>query len=344
MDPGLATIALLVAGIGLLLLAFSDAVITTLAVTEWPGPLTRLLSLTVWRGIRQLTTSSRGLLIRAAGPVVTLTVLTAWIAAAWAGWTLVYAARPEAVVHAQSGEAASFAAKLYFTASTIVTTGPGDFVPSSDLWRVVSGAASISGLALVTLVITYLIPVTSAAVGRMALAQRLSTLGHTPEEILRRHWDGASLQQLGARLDELTAGIVQLRTENLAYPVLHFFHGADAERALAPRLAALDEAVTLVQCGLEAEAGLPAPVVQPWRDAMDTLLDTVVSRVFARPGDEVPPPPSLAGLRAHGFPARSDAQFAECLAGHELRRKRLLAYVRDDAWTWQEVAAHRDED
>lgn len=310
------SLALLSAGVVLLLLAFVDAAMTTLAIPELPGPLTRLLSTTVWRGVRRVTSRSQSRLLRAAGPLVTLTVITAWVLCLWFGWALVFASVPEAVIDADSGEAASFASKIYYTATTIITTGIGDFVPSTDLWRVVSGAVSISGLALVTLAITYLLPVTTAtaAVDRMTFAQQLSTLGATPEDVLARHWDGAGFDLLVTRLEPLVEGLVRLRTENLAYPVLHFFHGADTERALAPRVAALDEALTIMERGLAEEARLPRRVLLPVREAVDALLHTVVSQTFARPHHDVPPAPSLERLGEDGIPTVVQEEFEASLS------------------------------
>lgn len=334
------SVALLAAGIVLLLLAFSDALITTLAIPERGGPLTRLLSTTVWRAFRRITSRSQSRLLRAAGPLVTFTVVAAWVLCTWFGWALVFSATPGAVVHADSGEAASFASAFYFSATTIITTGVGDFVPSTDLWRVVAGLVSVSGLGLVTLGITYLIPVTTVAVDRMAFAQRLSTLGATPDDILARHWDGSSFELLVSRIEPLAEGLVRLRSENLAYPVLHFFHGADPERALAPRVAALDEALTVMEHGVEPDARLPRRVILPLREAVDALLHTVVSQTFARPHSDVPPPPSLERVAAHGIPTRSQEEFEASLWDIKDRRARLLSYVRDDSWSWREVVAH----
>lgn len=338
MDPqGLIAAGLLVAGVLLVALAFVDAVITTLATPEMGGPLTRLLSTTVWRGVRLVTSRSQSTLLRSAGPAVTLTVLTAWVLCTWLGWTLVFAAVPGSVIDADTGAAASFLSKFYFSATTIITTGVGDFVPSGDTWRVVAGLVSISGLALVTLGITYLIPVTTAAVDRMTFAQRLSTLGATPREVLLRHWDGTGFAPLLPRLEAVTEELIRLRTENLAYPVLHFFHGADPDTALAPRVAAIDEAMTIIELGVAEHARPPDHTLLPLRETIDALLHTVVGQAFARPGQEVPPAPALDSLRAAGIPTVPQEDFAAALPALDDRRRRLLSYVNDDSWGWEEV-------
>lgn len=335
MEP--AGIIALVAGILLLSAGFLDALVTTTAISEWPGPLTRLLSTTLWRGVRVITSRSRSVLLRAAGPLVVVSVVTGWVLALWFGWTLIFAAVPGSVVEAQSGQAASFASKFYFTATSMVTTGVGDFIPSSDGWRIVTGTVSVSGLILITLVITYLIPVISAAVDRGRLAKVISAYGGSPAEILARHWDGSGFSPLLNRADQLTRDIVALRSEHLAYPVLHFFHDADPERALAPRIAALDEALTVLEHGVPPNVRPPERAILPLREVIGALLVTVVSQAFARPRGDVPPPPDLQAVRDAGVPTVSDRQFEASLARLGERRAKLLSYVRDDSWDWEEV-------
>lgn len=338
MDPAtVSAILLAVGGVMLLVAAFSDATMTTTAVAEPAGPLTRFLAKTVWRGFRLLTSRTDSGLLRASGSLVALTVVASWVLSLWFGWTLIYASVPGSVLLDATDQPASFASKFYFTASTMVTTGFGDFVPASDPWRVLAGITSVSGLGLVTLALTYLVPVIQAAVDRMHTAHRLSQLGRTPQAILFRHWDEGRFDLLVSRLPAAADGIIRLRAELLAFPVLHFFHGADPERAIAPRVAALDEALTMLTCGVAAEHRPSQRTLLPAREAVDSLLETVVNQTFARPRSDAPPVPSLAELRESGIPTVTDEEFAERTEELWDRRRRLLSYVRDDSWNWSEV-------
>ena len=63
--------------------------------------------------------------------------------------------------------------------------GNGDYAPTGA-WRVVTMVASASGLMIVTLSITYLVPLLSAVVEKRALAGRISILGSTVPEMVRK--------------------------------------------------------------------------------------------------------------------------------------------------------------
>lgn len=332
-----AGIAMTVAGVVLLLLGFGDAMLTTTAIGEFRGPITRGLSVSLWRGVRAVTSRSDSALLRATGSLVVLSVVSAWVLSIWLGWSLVFAGTPGAVVHADSGEQASFASVIYFTAASVATTGLGDFVPSSDGWRLLTGLVSVSGIAVITLAVTYLVPIIQAAVNRLHLAQRLNSMGSTPYDILDRHFDGEGFGVFEERIPALVDELTQLRAEHLAYPVLHFLHGSRAENAFAPRVAALDEALTILEHGVDEKAHPSHRVVQPLREAIDALLHTVVQQAFTRPTMEVPPVPDLAPVQEAGIPTRDDGEFAERVASEDDRRRELLSYVRDDSWNWHDV-------
>jgi hypothetical protein len=342
-DPVASTLIAAV-GVGLLVLALYDAIRTTIAIAEEPGLLTRLLSRTMWRGFRRLTSRTDSRLLRSTGPLLSIALVTVWVLTVWLGWSLVFASVPESVVFLDTGEPASFWAKVYFAATTMVTTGVGDFAPATDMWRVLAGAVSVSGIALVTLAITYLVPIITAAVDRYHFAEFLNSLGGTAEEIVRRHWDGEGFSLLGARMPRLVDGITRMRASHLAFPVLHFFHGADPERALAPRVAALDEALTMMEYGVVEDHRLPLREFHPVREAVDGLLETVVGQSFAIPQDEVPPVPSLEPLRTADIPVIDSVQFGEAVQAVADRRRLLLSYVLDDSWRWEEVHTERSQD
>jgi hypothetical protein len=54
-----------------------------------------------------VTSRSDSALLRSAGSLVVLSVVSAWVLAFWLGWSVVFAGAPGAVVHAESGEPAT---------------------------------------------------------------------------------------------------------------------------------------------------------------------------------------------------------------------------------------------
>jgi hypothetical protein len=110
---------------------------------------------------------------------------------------------------------------------------------------------------------------------------------------------------LTARLPQLEEAVTRLQAESLAFPVLHFFHGADSRRSLAPRIAA--------------------------------LRDTVVGQPCATAVDEVPATPRLADHVRPEVPTVPQDRFDAAVDRLADRRCQLLSYVRDDSWSWTHV-------
>lgn len=104
------------------------------------------------------------------GPVVLLVILATWILLLWTGFLLLFSVDVQSVLNAKTDVPADFWERVYFTGFTISTLSVGDFVPSGAGWRVIAALASLNGLFLMTLAISYLIPVMSAVVGKRQLA------------------------------------------------------------------------------------------------------------------------------------------------------------------------------
>ncbi len=70
---------------------------------------------------------------------------------------------------------ADLVGKIYFAGYTIFTLGNGDYQPLGG-WRIVTVIANATSLIIVTLSISYLIPLLSAVVEKRVLAGRISPL------------------------------------------------------------------------------------------------------------------------------------------------------------------------
>lgn len=146
-----------------ILIVFFDALTTTLIVSEGAGSLTDRLVKALWRltlAVRPPGQGSR--LVAVAGSLMLFATLLMWVALQWVGWTLLFLADPEAILNATTQQPAGFSDTTYFVGFSVFTLGTGDFVGSSEGWRLTSAAASFTGLFVVTLAITYLLSVISA--------------------------------------------------------------------------------------------------------------------------------------------------------------------------------------
>ena len=180
---------LLALGIAVIGGVFLDALWTTVAAAGG-GPLTTRLARGLWSGaLRAHRRSGSHGLLAAMGTVILMSAIVSWITLLWAGYLLVFSAGDAAVVHASTGAPAGFWERVYFTGYTLSTLGMGDFVPQGSAWRVVTALASLSSLFLVTLSITYLVPVLSAVAAKRQIAALIADIGHGARD------------HLGARLD-----------------------------------------------------------------------------------------------------------------------------------------------
>ena len=323
---------LVVAGAVLVMVAVLDATLTTLTAGTGAGPLTARVGRATWRALLTLARHRPGRLLSYGGPRVLLITVLTWVVLMWAGWFLIFLAAGPSIIDASSTQPASAAAVLYYAGFVVFTLGVGDIVAIDGTWQILTALASFVGLFLVTLAITYLISVVSAAVSRRALAQQIHALGSTGCEILLTHWTGEGFSgELSSRLDPLRTQSLQTTEQHLAYPVLHFFHAG--ESSSAPRaMAALDDVLVLLEAGVDPAVAPGSPVLTPLRRALERYTHVVQPTG----GKDVGPPPlpDLAPLRNAGIPVRSDAQYAELARSHEDRRTGVHQLVRSDAWTW----------
>lgn len=317
-------------------LVFWDLIRVTMG--EGGGILTRRIASWPWRMFLRLQRrESRLRPLAVAGPFIILLSVGTWIVLLWTGWTLIFHGTERAVVHGQTQYPAAFWERVYFTGFTIFTLGIGDFVPNGRIWQVLTAVASANGLFLATLSISYLIPVIQAATHKRQLAVQIASLGQTPSEILLKTYDGSGYGPLGEHLMRLTSDLSKLEQRHLSYPLLHYFHSRTHTESIALSVAALDEALTIIEHGLKKQApGVDPGFFNPARRMITNYLKTM-ERAFVEAAGEVPPPPRLDVLRRHGLPVVEDATFRTRLEELSDRRRLLLALVENNGWSWQKI-------
>ena len=337
-------ILLLIPGLALLAAAFYDALQTTLG--RGGGPLTKAAGRgVVWAVHTPLGKRIGGAVFDQLGLLVLLTVISLWTLLLWAGWTLVFMASDGAVVSASTGDPAGFWSRVYFVGYCLVTLGLGDYQPVGSGWQIATAWVALSGLFVLTLAISYVLPVLQAAVQRRAVAAWLWGLGETTEDVVRTMWSpGRDCSALDQHLIGLTPTLTLMAQQHIAYPVLHQFHGDKRREALAPSLAAFDEALSIIEHGLDGGCVSPG-ALRPVRSAIAAVLDRLGDQSVDA-ADEPPPPPSLAGLRRDGYAVVSDAEFARALEEDECsdRRCLLLGLVEAEGWEWSDVVGDGSDD
>ena len=329
---------LLIIGLVLLAVISSDVLVTTLTL-RGGGFLTDRLSSWLWHGATKMhRRNANHRLLATIGLLLVLGMAFLWYLMTWVAWSLIFNSFSEAIVNSSDKAPASIWGRIYFTIYTLTTLGRGDYVPQTTFWHLLTGLASANGFFLVTLSIAYLFPVVSAAIQKRSLAIHVSTLGGTGDEILVNAWNGKDFGNLDQHLINLTPLIIGLSEQHLAYPVLHYFHTRERSRSLPLSLAALDEAMTLLQYAVPPEHRPDAASLNPARRACSAFLKTLKSD-YIEPENYEPSLIPLKLLERHGIPTVGDRAFKQNIKHVSTRRKLLLALVRNDGWSWDAIAS-----
>ena len=308
-------------GTMVLVAALSDLVTTAVAPSLHGGWLTRWLGIAIWDGARRVLRGSRRLL-QLTGLGLVLGLVGTWIFSLLVGWTLVL--HGAADLRATSdGAPADWWDTVYFAGYTLSTMGNGDFAPSDTISQLLTVVAAVTGLLALTMAITYLIPVMRAASDRRELAATIHAIGTSPAQIAERLWPDGETGQHDDIVFQLGQGVRRMTQAHSSYPVLHVLRARNRELAVAPNVAALDEALAHVVGEEPQSARLPERMVH---EAITSLLDALMAS-FVRVDVESTPPP--AGLD-DGVVARAE------------RRERLAAWCYDDGWTWEQAMQPED--
>ena len=265
--------------------------------------------------------------------VILVATFLGWIFLLWTGWYLVFASSAEAVVVEATGEPAWGRDRVYFVGMMLFTLGTGDVVAATPGWRLLMSIAALNGLALITMVITYLLPVVSAGIERRQLALAIWALGATAEEMVENGWDGRSFQALEDPLSEIGMQMILHAERHLAYPVLQYFHAADPRADLPPRVAMLEDTLLVLEAGVE-EGVRPSPVVlRRVRTGVDRYLRRISFHHIKAP-EEAPEGPRLEILGKRGLPMGSRERWEERWEEREEARRLLCGAMRVVGWEW----------
>lgn len=319
--------------IGMLLVAASliDLIWTAIAAGSGAGPITGRLAGGMWRAALALHQRRPShTLLSFSGVAIVISVMAAWIALVLAGWIFVFTASSGAVRVADSQMPADLMGRLYFTGYTVFTLGNGDYIPGDGFWQLATVAAVASGLILVTLSITYLVPVASAVAQRRQLASYIASLGRTPYEIVIGGWNGNNFSGITQHLVSLTPLLHTSGQHHLTYPVLHYFHSETRQSAAPPNIANLSQALLLLRQGVVLDARPDAALLEPLDRAIDVFLDTLHG---ARLTPNTPLPlPDLDPLRRAGIPVVAEDDYATSDENSKNRRSLLDGLLADDGW------------
>ncbi|MGB8507928.1 MAG: potassium channel family protein [Pyrinomonadaceae bacterium] len=255
------TIICTLAGVGLLLIIAYDVYATVLHASARFGPVGETLNRTIWRVARsvafRLPRLSRHKLLNAVGPLLLPLLIIIYVTLLVLAFALIYFPRMpfEFNLSAQAG-AARWVESLYFSGVTVTTVGYGDIAPRTTAMRFVAMFESASGLALISLAVTYMLTAYTALERKRAIAL---SFYHQAEEgadaagyVAHYFYDG-HFYGLREALRQATRDLQGLHEAHIEHPVIHYFHPLEVYKSLPRVLFLLLEACAVIRTGLDEE-------------------------------------------------------------------------------------------
>lgn len=327
-------------GIGMLILFIivSDLINTSLSV-QGAGFFSKKLAKGIWNMLLFMSrkTGSRKIL-ELGGAFILVAIIINWMLMIWLSASLLFISDPGSLMNVETNTEPNILGKIFYTGYTLSALGLGDMEPTGPFWDILTAILSFTGLILISIAITYLIPVVNGEIEKRRLSVYITTLGCSVDEILLNYWNGKDFKELEQPFFSLTSMIILHAQNHKAYSVLHFFHTSDKKEAFVLNLTNLDECLSILLHKVP-DAYLPSKnTIMSLRKAISSYLTTLPA-VYIKPAKDSPPEPDLQMLIDNGIPAIKSKQVDESYGKLNTRRKILLSLIRDDGWEWGDLQA-----
>jgi hypothetical protein len=335
---------LLVSGILIVILNLIDLAWTSLSL-EGGGWLTKRITKGAWQFALFVTQRNpNSILLSVMGFVSIGMILITWILLMWTGNVLIYCSVTDNLLDQYGVFHNALADKVYFTGYVLSTMGAGDLVPVQGPWQVYTAFVSFSGLIIITIAITYLVPVLNAIVHERSIAHGIYIYGPSPQEFLRNAYNGKDFSDLDDVFKSINKQLLEHIQHHKAYPVMTYFHTSEQQGALAIQMVVLDEALSVLihcvpQSQLPNELHLHAlrktiniylkTVSVKFSHKKESYIDEDIDLAAAYDGELKDIIPDVKKIRTDYKPLRE-------------RREILGAYLHFKAWTWNNILQHND--
>lgn len=307
------------AGALLLGLLFVDVFATVFHAAGRGGPINRRQNRLLWNvfrriGIRRDGTPRRALLAYG-GPTLVALTLVVWTVWLVVGFALVYLPFVGLFLVSPGEPGAPWVEALYYSGYTAATLGLGDVVADTAWLRLTTIVQAMSGFALFSLSITYLLSVYGDLGSARATASGIAGYFRGGVSVTLTRVEQAGAEPFARWCEGVTTMLLLNLQARFQYPVLNYFYSIDRSRALAVQVGHL----------LEVEARLADPPSATLRTLADhpsyvalgeavrrLLLDTeahFVPASFARSTlDDAAPATTRAHRRILGYMAYEPAR------------------------------------
>jgi voltage-gated potassium channel Kch len=359
-----------VAGVLLILIVAADVYATILDDRPRVGPLGDTLNRLVWSlghaAASRLSRRNRHRALNLVGPLLMPGLIALYLTTLALGFALIYYPRLGAQFRFAPGFGRpAFWDALYFSGITLTTVGYGDIMPQARGMRLLAVAEAATGVALISLAITYLITVYGALQRKRIVALSFyhqAREGANVAGFVEHHFVRGEFRGLSVFMRMAVRDLQELMESHIELPILHYFHTVEVYKSM-PRVlflnlemcavlrSCLDEEAYVETCGdpevrnLEASArhvltefvkSLGLDGERAGRDEADTFAE---SRRWELRFEQ-----TLRHLEKSGIKTKRDraAGWEEYRANREEWEEPLLRFARRLGYDWDEVTGDRD--
>ena len=323
-------------GLIVLLITSADLVNTSISV-RGAGYMSRRISIFIWNMLLRITRKTgKQKVLEFGGLFILLSIIINWLILIWFSATLMFVSQTDSLKNVETNTSTTIASKIFYTGYTLSTLGLGDIEPNGAFWEILTSILSFLGLVLISIAITFLIPVVTAEIEKRKVSVYITTLGCSTEEILTNYWNGADFKDLEQPFLNLTNMIILHAQNHKVYSVLHFFHSSNKKESFVLNLTNLDEALTILLHRVPEEQRPAINVLKGLRKAISSYLVTLpVAYVVA--AEVEPPHLSHTSLGLKEIPIMPYDELIITTPSLANRRKLLLGLVNDGGWKWTDL-------
>ena len=225
-------------GLLVVLLVMVDFLVTTVSLQK-AGAITRLVA----RVTQRLVGHAPGPLAAYAGVMALTAVATTWILGLWSGWTMVFA-DAKGLLRGPEGLAVTGWDAAGFAGSALSTLGLGVLTPREAWLHLLVVVASVSGMVVLTLSVTYVLNVSQIATASRAMARRLDALRDACAEVESQDGSRELLLQIDT---QLSADSHRLAESLDSFPLARVYESRGSERDVVRAAAQAGAAITRVR-------------------------------------------------------------------------------------------------
>ncbi len=331
----------LIIGIGLLIAVTFDFM-QTVFIPKGAGFITESITISVATLYKVLTgNNGANKFLDYKGLAIIITMIATWLILIWFSVTFIYAFDASSVIDSQTKENATFIEKLYFTGYTLSTLGLGEYQPQGNFWMVLTSIVSVSGFTIVTISITYIVPVINNIIEKLTLSLQIASLGESPENMLINGYDGQNFEGLSDQFSTLASNIFRYAKNHAAYPILHHVHSSDKDENTILKLVSLDEACTLLMYHIPEEKCLQKINLQQVRRAITFYLESLRNVEISKtspPHADFDKIEEALGIRLENRDGEKHQEIYQKLSA---RRSLLKGLVEDDGFSWKDLKGNK---